>query len=132
MKKLQKMCFLALVGLMVGTSCEKTTNSAPDPETDCIEGVVIAEKRGTNSDPLLSYSCRTIVQIKNRSIGVQIGNYDNCVVIHNLDVNLAKLNQKVYFRTFTDAPQYGEHTDCFASVSKVINATDISTQCNPK
>ena len=39
MKKIQKLCFLALVGLMVGTSCEKSSN--PDPQTDCIEGVVI-------------------------------------------------------------------------------------------
>ncbi len=130
MKKIQKMCFLALVGLMVGTSCEKTND--PDPQTDCIEGVVIAERRGTNPDPSLSYSCRTIVQIKNRSIGVQIGNYDNCVIIKNLDVNLAKLNQKVYFRTFTDVPETEGRTDCFANIDKVINATDISTQCNPK
>ena len=43
MKKIQKLCFLALVGLMVGTSCEKTTQAPdPNPQDKCIEGVVIA------------------------------------------------------------------------------------------
>lgn len=130
MKKMQKLCFLALLGLMVGTSCEKTSN--PDPQTDCIEGVVIAEKRGTDPTPNSLPNCFTVVQIKNKNIGVTWGNFNNCVVITNLDADLAKLNQKIYFKTFTENLQFGVRTDCSAPYSSFIIVDNLSTQCNPK
>jgi hypothetical protein len=130
MKKIQKLCFLALVGLMVGTSCEKTSN--PNPQDECIEGVVIAEARGTNPTPSSLKSCLTVVQIKNKNIGVTWGDFNNCVVITNLDVSLAKLNQKVYFKTFTEDLQCGTRLDCSVPYWSCIIADNLSTQCNPK
>ena len=142
MKKIQKLCFLALVGLMVGTSCEKTAQNNPVPvsvaPTPCeyIEGVVIAELRRGASTPGVAYSsCETVVQIKNRNIGVQWGNLSNCLVIRNLDASLSKFNQKIYFKTFTeltwpecDPQPNGGPLDCIP-VGMCINAANISTEC---
>ncbi len=135
MKKLQKLCFLALVGLMVGTSCEKTTQAPdPNPQDKCIEGVVIAEhyvRSGYN--PSILYACETIVQIKNRTMGIQWGKYNNCVIIKNLDVSLQKINQKVYFEAFTEAPQCGPWlADCSGGIQSCVIATNISTKCEAK
>ncbi len=50
MKKIQKLCFLALVGLMVGTSCEKTPQ-APDPAPtsckSCANQTFLKQTKGT-------------------------------------------------------------------------------------
>ncbi len=99
MKKIQKLCFLALVGLMVGTSCEKTPATTPNPETECVEGVVIR------------WDCPSLltVQVTN---GVNIGavytnstgtqTYSNALTITNtqladsLGVTYAR-GEKIYF-----------------------------------
>ena len=131
MKKIQKMCFLALIGLMVGTSCEKTSQTPPAPttQTDCIEGVVIAFARDTNNpDPELRYTCRTLVDIKNRNIGKKFGNYNNCLAIRNLSRNLFKLNQKVYFDDYVTDDCGGVQGDCFGPIS-CITAINLSTEC---
>ena len=135
MKKIQKLCFLALVGLMVGTSCEKTTQAPdPNPQDECIEGVVIAEscESARNYNPSIVYSGETIVQIKNRAIGIQWGKYSNCVTIKNLDVSLQKTNQKIYFKTFTEAPQCGPWIAMCSGIQSCIIATNISTKCEAK
>ncbi len=135
MKKIQKLCFLALVGLMVGTSCEKTTQAPdPNPQDKCIEGVVIAEYyvSPSNYDPSKLYGCETVVQIKNRNIGVLWRGYSNCVVIKNLDANLQKANQTVYFKTFTEAPQCGPWLAICIPVTSCIIATNLSTKCEVK
>ncbi len=135
MKKIQKMCFLALVGLMVGTSCEKTP-ATPNPQDDCIEGVVIAENYRTTTAIPNDGACTTIVQIKNRNMGETfIGNsnrsYDNCVVIRNISGNLAKLNQKIYFKTFTELDCGFWLANC-VPVEICIIADNITTKCEPK
>ncbi len=136
MKKIQKLCFLALAGLMVGTSCEKTTAIPdPNPQDKCIEGVVVAEYDNSRNtyDPSIIYACETIVQIKNRTMGVQFGKYNNCVIIKNLDVSLQKTNQKVYFEAFTEAPQCGPWLSiCSDGIQSCIIATNISTKCEAK
>ncbi len=137
MKKIQKLCFLALVGLMVGTSCEKTPQNNPVPvpvaPTPCeyIEGVVIAEiQRGPSVPGVVYSSCETIVQIKNRNIGVQHGNLgSNCLVIRNLDASLSKFNQKIYFKTFTEEICEIRLQQYCIPVGMCINATNISTEC---
>ncbi len=134
MKKIQKLCFLALVGLMVGTSCEKK-QAAPDPnpQDKCIEGVVVAERYvTTNYNPSILYACETIVQIKNRTMGVQFGKYSNCVVIRNLDVSLQKTNQKVYFETFTEMNGCGAQLAICSGIHSCIIATNLSTKCEAK
>ena len=132
MKKIQKMCFLALVGLMVGTSCEKTAQTPdPNPLDKCIEGVVIAEiQRGPSVPGVVYSSCETIVQIKNRNIGVQHGNLgSNCLVIRNLDASLSKFNQKIYFKTFTEEICEIRLQQYCIPVGMCINAANISTEC---
>ncbi len=131
MKKIQKLCFLALVGLMVGTSCEKTP-ATPNPQDDCIEGVVIAENPRTTT-PNALVACETVVQIKNRNIGEKFMSYDNCVVIRNLGTSLNKLNQKVYFKTFTEDSQCGPWQMLYLTPpASCIIVTNLSTKCEPK
>ncbi len=131
MKKIQKLCFLALVGLMVGTSCEKTTATPdPNPQDKCIEGIVVAENYKISTDPNALRTCETIVQIKNRTMGIQFGKYSNCLTISNLDVSLQKIHQKIYFKNFTETPRCGPwQSDCFGGLPGCIIATNISTKC---
>ena len=93
---------------------------------------MIAEKRGTNPTHGSLESCFAVVQIKNKAIGEKWENFDNCVVITNLDANLAKLNQKIYFKTFTENLQFAVRADCSTPYSSFIIVDNLSIQCNPK
>ena len=83
-------------------SCEK---SNPTPQTDCIEGVVIAQGRTTPD----AFSCATIVQITNRNIGGTWG-YNgtptsNCVFIVNMPITeIQKKGTKLYFTSYEQVP----------------------------
>ena len=86
MKKIQKLCFLALVGLMVGTSCEKT---APEPENNCFKGVVIGKIRSNGGGLAVS------MEKTNLSTHTWRG-YSNVVEALGLGVNVAP-NSVIYF-----------------------------------
>ena len=129
MKNIKKLCLLALIGLMAG-SCEK---SNPTPQTDCIEGVVIAESR-TASD---GFSCADVVQITNRNIGESWGVdrttiVPNCVFIDNLPVIMQKKGTRLYFTSYEQVPERPWVTNCTPPPAFYIVAENLSTKCLSK
>ena len=129
MKSIKKLCLLALVGLMAG-SCEK---SNPTPQTNCIEGVVIAQGR-TAPD---AFSCATVVQITNRNIGETWGSNGistpNCVFIVDMPVTeMQKKGTKLYFTSYKQVSATPWITDCAAPPDFYIIAENLSTKCLSK
>jgi len=124
---------IILITSMIVNSCKKA-------DLGCIEGVVIAEGYnglGDNNPNVLG-ACTPVVQIKNRNIGVKwrafLGNqtieFENCVFITNLDRESAKINQKIYFESFTKDEQFrGWLAICTPPPSKHIIAKNLSLTC---
>ena len=100
MKKIQKLRFLALIGLMVGTSCEKSSTT-PTPQTDCIEGVVIGSD--CPSYLFVSVPKGQLGSYFKDNNGVE---YNNAISISNIqiaDMNVdIKLGASVFFKLDTN------------------------------
>jgi hypothetical protein len=125
MQTLKILGFLATIGLIAAsTACNK---KSPNPQEECIEGVVIAEARKMNENPDLSMICFTVVQIKNRNIGVNWKGFNNCVVIENLDKSKQVVGTKIFFKNYSVIDEWGYHTDCFPPPNVLIS---IQNQCN--
>jgi hypothetical protein len=128
MKNLKIFCLLAFVGLVAGGSGCKKSQEVPQPS--CIEGVVIGNDNGK--------TCRYVVQILNREIGVEYREgkkkYTNCVVIDELTPEYYIVGKKVYFTEFTiiDENAYCATTNYFTDIPKLrISVSNLySTKCN--
>jgi len=136
MKNLKILGFLAVIALLASSyGCKKTN---PEPQKECIEGVVIAEQYNRITGTGMS-ACAPVVQIKNRAIGkVWVGiNADGSTTTFENCVTMAVpaefgVGQSIYFESFTVVEgEYGPWlTDCLPPPNFQIITQNLSANCN--
>ena len=126
MKNLRIFSFLAVLAIVASSNGCKKAN--PEPQNECIEGVVIAQGRTAPDE----FSCATVVQIINKNIGETWGynNMSNCVYITNLTKEMSIKGSRVYFTAYQKIADTLVWTaDCAPPPSFHIKAENLSIVC---